>query len=191
MTDKKLWSEAIDIAKDQMRHGKIHYSDLQKAAQAIYDDLLQMEEGPFIDVSSIASKSSQLALPTAPESKYKHETVGGKVRCAECGKLLKSLSNNHLHTHNNMTREEYMAKHGVTDKDMQGDIERKVKTGDDNALKILGYIMKEYDITRSEVKAFVVKYGFKDLKDLMAQAKDKNISALDLLKEKAPTPKKG
>lgn len=189
MIDKKLLSEAKDIAKDQMRHGKIHYSDFEKATKAIYNDLLQMENMASFDVSSIEAEVPQVALPVAPASKFKHEKVAGKVRCAECGNTFKSLSVNHLHGHG-ITREEYMVKYGLTDKDMQGDIERKVKTGEDNALTIMSYIMKEYELKRAEVKPFVQKHGFKDIKDLMAQAKDKGSSALNLLKEKAPTSKK-
>lgn len=189
MIDKKLLSEAKDIAKDQMRHGKIHYSDFEKATKAIYDDLLQMENMASFDVSSIETEAPQVALPVAPASKFKHEKVAGKVRCAECGNTFKSLSVNHLNSHG-ITREEYMVKYALTDKDMQGDIERKVKTGDDNALTIMSYIMKEYDLKRAEAKPFVQQYGFGDIKGLMAQAKEKNVSALDLLKEKAPTPKK-
>ncbi|WP_084158980.1 MucR family transcriptional regulator [Solidesulfovibrio alcoholivorans] len=189
MIDKKLLSEAKDIAKDQMRHGKIHYSDFEKATKAIYDDLLQMENLASFDVSSIEAEAPQIALSVAPASKFKHEKVAGKVRCAECGNTFKTLSVNHLRIHG-ITREEYMVKYGLTDKDMQGDIERKVKTGDDNALTIMSYIMKEYDLKRAEVKPFVTEYGFSDIKGLMAQAKDKGIPALNLLKEKAPASKK-
>lgn len=182
--DLKLWAEARDIAKDQMRHGKIHYSDFEKTTKSIYEDLIRMESGPFIDVKAIEDEA-QKALPVTPEPKIKHEIVNGMVRCAECGKLLKSISGNHLSVHK-MTRLEYMAKHGVSDKEMQGTIERKVRKGENNALKILSYIMKEYGLKRDEVKPFVAKHGFNDLKDLMIQAKDKNMSALDLLKERAP-----
>lgn len=188
MIDVKLWAEARDIAKDQMRHGKIHYSDFEKVTKVIYDDLLRMEDGPVIDVKAIEDQA-QTALPAAPVSKFKHEIVDGEVRCAECGRLMKSISGNHLNIHK-MTRIDYMAKHGVSDKDMQGAIERKVRKGEDNSLTILSYIMKAYSLKRQEVKPFVKKHGFDDLKDLMAQAKDKGMSALDLLKEKAPIPEK-
>ena len=186
MIDLKLWAEAKDIAKDQMRHGKIHYSDFEKVTKTIYEDLVRMENGPVIDVQAI-ERQGQAALPAAPVSKFKHEIVDGKVRCAECGKLLKSISGNHLGTHK-MDRSDYMAKHDVSDKEMQGTIERKVRKGDDNSLTILSYIMKAYSIKREEVKPFVAKNGFKDIKDLMEQAKGKGIPALDLLKEKAPIP---
>lgn len=191
MTDMKLWSEAKDIAKDQLRHGKVHYSDLMKATKTIYDDLLQMENGPVIDAEIIDSKPAQAALPASSGSKFKHEIVNGMVRCAECGKLLKTLSANHLGQHD-ISRQGYMTKHAVSEKDMQGKIDRsKVKKGEDNALKIMSYIMKAYDIKRGEVKSFVVKHGFEDIKDLMAQAKEKGVAALDLLKKKALLPKEG
>jgi len=84
-----------------------------------------------------------------------------------------------------------MQKFGVSEKDMQGTIDRSnVKRGEDNALTIMGYIMKAYDIKRGEVKTFVTEKGFEDIKDLMAKAKEKGVAALDLLKEKAPLPKK-
>ena len=84
-----------------------------------------------------------------------------------------------------------MQKFGVSEKDMQGTIDRSnVKKGEDNALTIMGYIMKAYDIKRGEVKPFVIKQGYEDIKDLMAKAKEKGIAALDLLEEKAPLPEK-
>ncbi|MEL7640003.1 MAG: MucR family transcriptional regulator [Solidesulfovibrio sp.] len=188
MIDKKLWSEAKDIAKDQMRHGKIHYSDFEKVTKVIYDDLLRMENGPVIDVMAMEEQVKP-ALPAASVSKFKHEIVDGEVRCAECGNLFKTLAV-HIKQKHGMDSIAYMAKHGVSRKDMQGTIERNARTGGDNPLTILSNIMKAYDIKRNEVKPFVAKNGFKDLKDLMAQAKDKGMSTLDLLKEKAPTPAK-
>lgn len=187
MMDGKIWAEAKDIAKDQMRHGKIHYADFEKATKVIYDDLIRMENGPVIDVNLIGQQPLQAALPASDESVFKHELVAGKIRCAICGKLFKSLSSNHLNSHK-MTRDEYMVKFGVDDKDMHGDIKRNVLMGDDNSLKILSYIMDAYGLTRNKVKPFVIENGFDGLKDLMKQAKDKNISALDMLKEKAPIP---
>ena len=190
MIDVKLWAEARDIAKDQMRHGKIHYSDFEKVTKTIYEDLLKMEDGPIIDVKPISSQNARGALPASSDSKFKHEFVNGKVRCSICGKLFKSISQNHLNTHSNMLREDYMTKFGLNDDQMQGTIERHVKTGDDNSLTILSYVMKEYNLKRAEAKPFVIEHGFTDLVDLMAQAKEKGISALELLKEKAPVPKK-
>lgn len=53
MFHKKLWTEAIDMAKDQLRHGKVHHSDLQKVAESIYKDLLILEEGPVFEANTI------------------------------------------------------------------------------------------------------------------------------------------
>lgn len=133
-----------------------------------------MENGPVIDINLVEQQASQPALPASGESGFKHEFVVGKVRCALCGKPYKSLSSNHLNSHI-ITREEYMAKFGVNDKDMHGDIKRNVLVGDDNSLKILSYIMDVYGLTRDRVKPFVIDHGFDGLKDLMKQAKDKNI----------------
>lgn len=167
----KLWAEARYIAKDQMRHGKIHHSDFEKVTKTICEDLFRMEDGPIVDVKPIRSQTDKVALPAASDSKFKNEIVNGKVRCFICGKLFKSMSQNNLNTHENMLRDDYMAKFGVTDKDMQGTIERHAKTGDDNYLTILIYVMKEYNLKRAKAKPFVIKSGFANLVDLMVQAK--------------------
>jgi hypothetical protein len=193
MYDKKAWDEAVVLAKAQLRHGNIEHDELKRVTESIYTQLVEIQQGPdIINVTTIQQVEEQKALPAPIESGFKHEIVDGKVRCAVCGKLLKSITNLHLGTHAEIkTREEYMEKFGVSEKNMQGTIDRsKAKKGEDNALTIMGYIMKAYDIKRGEVKPFVIKQGYKDIKDLMAQAKEKKISALDLLKEKAPLPKK-
>lgn len=192
MYDKKAWDEATVLAKAQLRHGNIEHDELKRVTESIYSQLVEIQQGPdVIDVTTIQQVEEPKALPAPTESGLKHEIVDGKVRCAVCGKLLKSITMLHLKPHGFNSREEYMKKFGVSEKDMQGTIDRSnVKRGEDNALTIMSYIMKAYDIKRGEVKTLVVKHGFEDIKDLMAKAKGKNVSALDLLKEKAPLPKK-
>ena len=192
MYDKKAWEEAVDLAKKQLRYGNIEHDELKRVTESIYTQLVEIQQGPdIIDVTPIQQVEKPKALPAPTESGFKHEIVEGKVRCAVCGKLLKSITLLHLKRHGFNTREEYMQKFGVSEKNMQGTIDRSnVKKGEDNALTIMGYIMKAYGIKRGEVKPFVIKQGYEDIKDLMAKAKEKNISALDLLEEKAPLPKK-
>jgi len=193
MYDKKAWDEATVLAKAQLRHGNIEHDELKRVTESIYSQLVEIQQGPdVIDVTTIQQVEEPKALPAPAEIGFKHEIVDGKVKCAVCGKLLKSITNLHLKTHSEIkTREEYMQKFGVSEKDMQGTIDRSnVKRGEDNALTIMGYIMKAYDIKRGEVKTFVTEKGFEDIKDLMAKAKEKGVAALDLLKEKAPLPKK-
>jgi hypothetical protein len=192
MYDKKAWEEAVDLAKKQLRYGNIEHDELKRVTESIYSQLLDIQDGPDVfDVASVRQVEEQKALPSPTESGFKHEIIDGKVKCAVCGKLLKSITNLHLGTHTEIkTREEYMQKFGVSEKDMQGTIERNTKKGEDNALTPMHHIAKAYGIKRAEVKPFVIKYGYEDIKDLMTKAKEKKISALDLLKEKAPLPKK-
>ena len=187
MFNKKLWSEAVDIAKDQARHGKVHYSDLQKATETIYNDLLILEQGPIFDTNTIPEPSSQPALPASsapPASIFKHERVGDLVRCAECGKLMKSITVPHLKSHGINSREEYMQKYGALKEDMTGNIKREVLKGDENPLKISNLIMKEYKVAKGEVNKFIAKHGFADLKDLMKKAKDAGVLPFELFKDK-------
>ena len=97
---------------------------------------------------------------------------------------MKSITIVHLKKHSINSREEYMQKHGVLNEDMNGNIKRKVLTGDHNSLKISNLIMKEYKVARSEVNNFIAKFGFDNLKDLMKQAKDAGKLPFDLFKEK-------
>ncbi|MFU2207307.1 MucR family transcriptional regulator [Solidesulfovibrio sp. C21] len=184
MFNRKLWSEAVDIAKDQARHGKVHYSDLQKVTETIYKDLLELDHGPAYEANTILASSNQMALPAVPVGKFKHEYVDGKVRCAVCGKTFKSITIVHLKSHGINSREEYMQKYGVANEDMTGDIKRTVLKGDNNPLKISDYIMKEYKVARSEVSNFIAENGFKDLKDLMKQAKDAGVMPFEFFKDK-------
>lgn len=192
MYDKKTWDEAVDLAKKQLRYGNIEHDELRRVTESIYDQLMDIQRGPdFIDVNPIQSVDRLKSLPGSTGNEGKHEVVDGMVKCAECGKLLKSITSLHLQKHPvTKTRQEYMQKYGVSEKDMQGTIERNVKKGQDNALTIMSYIMKAYDIKRGEVKPFVAEHGFEDIKGLMTQAKEKGVPALDLLKTKAPLPKK-
>jgi hypothetical protein len=190
MYDKKAWDEAAVLAKAQLRHGNIEHDELKRVTESIYSQLVEIQHGPdIIDVTTIQQVEEPKALPDPTESGFKHEIVDGKVRCAVCGKLLKSITLLHLKPHGFASREEYMSKYGVSGKDMQGTIERNTKKGEENSFTIISYIMKAYDIKRAEAKPFVIKHGFEDIKDLMAQAKEKGVAALDLLKEKAPLPK--
>ena len=180
MFHKKLWSEAIDMAKDQLRHGKVHHSDLQKVAESIYKDLLILEEGPVFEANTILQTSSQPALPAVRPVKMNFSFF-------KCGKTFKSLTIVHLNSHGIKSREEYMQKYGVNNKDMTGDIKRTVLKGDNNPLKISDYIKKEYNVARSEVNNFIAKQNFKDikdLKDLMKLATDAGKLPFDFFKAK-------
>jgi hypothetical protein len=192
MYDKKAWDEATVLAKAQLRHGNIEHDELKRVTESIYSQLVEIQQGPdIIDVTAVQQVEEPKALPAPTETGFKHEIIDGKVKCAVCGKLFKSITLLHLKPHGFSSREEYMQKFGVSEKDMQGTIDRSnVKRGEDNALTIMGHIMKAYDIKRGEVKPFVVEKGFEDIKDLMVKAKEKGVAALDLLKEKAPLPKK-
>ncbi|KHK00317.1 hypothetical protein NY78_4268 [Desulfovibrio sp. TomC] len=75
-----------------------------------------------------------------------------------------------------------MKKHGVAKKDMSIKIARKTLTGEDNPLKQMQMIMKEFGIKRGDVTQFVLNNGFDDMKSLAAAAKEKNVGILELLK---------
>lgn len=187
MIDKKIWDEAFNLAKDQIRHGKVYYQDLESVTQDIYQQMILVKQGPAcIDV--------EIVQPLSIESKsvFKHEVVEGKVKCGECGESFMSLTIKHLKKHGFATREEYMQKHGVIKKDMSGDIVRKVAKGADNPLKLMNLIMQEYNVPRGEIIKFVNKYGFKDLIDLKKQAKDRNKDPMEFLAGSIPieAPKK-
>ncbi|BAH73573.1 MucR family transcriptional regulator [Solidesulfovibrio magneticus] len=184
MFNKKLWSEAVDIAKDQARHGKVHYSDLQKATETIYNDLLLLEQGPVFETNPIPEPSTQAALPAPSAGIFKHERVGDFVTCAECGEQMKSISIAHLKKHGINSREEYMQKHGVLKKDMIGNIKREVLKGEENPLTVLGHIMREYKVARDDVNEFIAEHGFTDLKDLMKKAKVAGVLPFEFFQDK-------
>ncbi len=173
MIDKELWGEALNLAKDQLRHGKVHYSELEVVTGNIYEKLLALRSGPAMSVEAESVK--ELETP-------RHEKTRKGVKCAVCGAEFKTLTARHLYSHG-LTREEYMDKFGVSKKDMSVKIPRKTTTGEDNPLKQMQLIMKEFGLKRGEVKSFVTDKGFDGLKGLAAAAKEKQVGILDLLRE--------
>ena len=176
MIDKEIWAEAFNLAKDQLRHGKIHFSDLEGVAKGIYDKIEILRSGPIIDIT--AEPLKQIEAP-------RHEKTRKCVKCALCGAEFKTLTKKHLATHG-LTREEYMKKFDVSKKDMSVKVARKTSTGDDNPLKQMQMIMKEFGIARGEVKKFVMDKGFDGLKGLATAAKEKGVGIIELLGGSAP-----
>jgi len=173
MIDKEVWAEALNLAKDQLRHGKVHFSELEVVAKSIYEKLISLKSGPIIDIEP---------EPVIQIEAQRHEKTRKSVKCAICGKESKVLTKAHLESHG-LTREEYMEKFGVSKKDMSVKIARKTVTGDANPLKQMQLIMKEFGLKRGEVKKFVIDKGFDGLKGLAATAKEKNVGILELLKK--------
>jgi len=173
MVDKEIWAEALNLAKDQLRHGKVHFSELEVVTTSIYEKLISLKCGPIIDV---------VAEPMKQVEEQRHSKTKKAVKCAVCGVEFKVLGSKHLDSHG-LTREQYMEKFGVSKKDMSIKIARKTTTGEDNPLKQVQMIMKEFGIKRNEVKKFVVDKGFDGLKSLALTAKEKNVGILELLKK--------
>ncbi len=173
MIDKEVWAEALNLAKDQLRHGKVHFSELEVVTKSIYEKLIFLKSGPIIDIEPEPMKQIEA---------QQHTKTRKSVKCAICGKEGKVLTSKHLASHG-LTREEYMEKFGVTKKDMSVKIARKTTTGDDNPLKQMQLIMKEFGLKRGDVKKFVSDKGFDGLKGLAATAKEKNVGILELLKK--------
>ncbi len=182
MIDKEIWAEALNLAKDQLRHGKVHFSELEVVTKSIYEKLCALRCGPIDENEPEASQQIDAAR--------KHEKTRKAVKCAICGTEFKTLGKRHLASHG-LTREEYMKKFDVPKKDMSVKSARKTTTGEDNPLKQMQMIMKEFDIKRGEVKEFVTDKGFDGLKGLAAAAKEKNVGILDLLREAAAQDAKG
>ena len=176
MVDKEMWSEAVNLAKDQLRHGKIHFSDLETVAKSIYEKLDSLRSGPIIDIT--AEPMKQIEAP-------RHEKTRKCVKCALCGAEFKTLTKKHLATHG-LTREEYMQKFDVSKKDMSVKVARKTTSGEDNPLKQMQMIMKDFGIARGEVKKFVMDKGFDGLKGLAAAAKEKGVGIIEMLGGSAP-----
>ena len=174
MIDKEIWAEALNLAKDQLRHGKVHFSELEVVTKSIYEKLTALSAGPIIDIQPEI-------LPRLEEAKHIKTKKG--VVCALCGKEFKSLTKKHLQMHG-MTREEYMERFGVSKKDMSIASGRKTPTGDDNPLKKMHMIMKEFNVKRGDVTKFIKESGYDDLKSLMELEKTKEIGLIDLLKQK-------
>jgi len=172
MVDKEIWAEALNLAKDQLRHGKVHFSELEVVTKSIYEKLISLSCGPVIDIEPEPMKQIE-----APQ----HVKTKKGVKCAVCGEEFKVLGSKHLASHD-LTRKEYMDKFGVAKKDMSIKIARKTLTGEDNPLKQMQMIMKEFGIKRGDVTQFVMDNGFDDMKSLAAAAKEKNVGILELLK---------
>lgn len=175
MIDKEIWAEALNLAKDQLRHGKVHFSELEVVTKSIYEKLTALSAGPIIDVQPEPMKQIEAA---------QHVKTKKGVKCAVCGVEFKVLGTKHLETHG-LTRKEYMDKFGVTKKDMSVKIARNTLTGENNPLKQIQMIMKEFGIKRGDVTQFVLDNGFDGMKSLAAAAKEKNVGILELLKAPA------
>jgi len=175
MIDKEIWAEALNLAKDQLRHGKVHFSELEVVTKSIYEKLTALSAGPIIDVQPEPMKQIEAA---------QHVKTKKGVKCAVCGKEFKVLGTKHLESHD-LTRKEYMEKYGVAKKDMSVKIARKTLTGENNPLKQMQMIMKEFKIKRGDVTQFVKDNGFDDMKSLAAAANEKNVGILELLKAPA------
>jgi predicted transcriptional regulator len=182
MIDKEIWAEALNLAKDQLRHGKVHFSELEVVTKSIYEKLCSLRCGPAMESEPEALKQI--------DASQKHEKTRKGVKCAICGAEFKSLGKRHLASHG-LTREEYMAKFDVSKKDMSVKSARKTATGDDNPLNQMYQIMKAFDIKRGDVKNFVIEKGFDGLKGLAAAAKEKNVGIVELLNEAEARDAKG
>jgi predicted transcriptional regulator len=182
MVDKEIWAEALNLAKDQLRHGKVHFSELEVVAKSIYEKLCALKCGP------------DAGTPVEPQKEeepvQKHEKSRKSVKCAICGKEVKTLTERHTRSHG-LTKKEYMDKFGVSKKDMSVKSARKTTSGEDNPLNQMYQIMKEFDIKRGEVKNFVTEKGFDGLKGLSASAKEKGVGIVELLKEADAQDSKG
>ena len=172
MIDKEIWAEALNLAKDQLRHGKVHFSELEVVTKSIYEKLTALSAGPIIDVQPEPMKQIEAA---------QHVKTKMVVKCAVCGEEYKTLTERHLKTHG-MTRKEYMKKFGITKKDMSVKVARKTPKGEDNPLNQMYLIMKEFEIKRGDVIQFIKDKGYDNLKGLVAAAKEKNVGILELLK---------
>ena len=173
MIDKEIWAEALNLAKDQLRHGKVHFSELEVVTKSIYEKIVMLSTGTVIDIEAVEQK--------ALEPSQKHEKTRKNVKCAICGQEFKTLTEKHTRSHG-LTRKEYMAKFGVSKQDMSVKVSRKTLTGEDNPLKQMQMIMKEFGIKRGEVLDFVKEKGFEGLKSLAATAKEKQVGILELLR---------
>lgn len=174
MIDKEIWAEALNLAKDQLRHGKVHFSELEVVTKSIYEKLCSLRCGPITGIEAEAPQELEAAPKHGKTKKY--------VKCAICGKEVKTLTERHTRSHG-LTRKEYMEKFDVSKKDMSVKSPRKTTTGEDNPLKQMQMVMQEFGVKRGEVKDFVTEKGFDGLKGLAAAAKEKNVGILDLLKE--------
>jgi len=174
MLDKELWQEALNLAKDQLRHGKVHFSELEVVAKSIYDKLCSLQMGHIIDIETVGM--------SAIEANQKHEKTKKHVKCAICGQEFKTLTEKHTKSHG-LTRKEYMEKYGISKKDMSVSVARKTRTGEDNPLKQMQMIMHEFGIKRGDVMKFIQNKGFSGLKELASQAKEKSVGVVELLQK--------
>lgn len=175
MVDKEIWAEALNLAKDQLRHGKVHFSELEVVAKSIYEKLISLSCGPVIDVQPEPVKQIE-----APQ----HVKTKKAVKCAVCGEEFKVLGSKHLASHG-LTRKEYMDKFGVSKKDMSIKIARKTLSGDDSPLTKIHLIMKEFGVKRGDVTQFIKDKGYDNLNGLVTAAKEKNTGIIELLKASA------
>jgi hypothetical protein len=182
MFDKKTWDEAFNLAKSQVRHGNIDYSDLKNVTEELYKQIIEIKNGPeFIDVTPVLQTAPQQALPVSHQVKFKHEIVGGEVKCAICGKMFKTLGILHLRMHDFKSVEEYMELVGVKKEDMVGNKVKKNK--EDYPVVLFTEISKAYGKNRKEVMPFLKSHGFNDLKDLMTKADTAGKKPLDFFGE--------
>ena len=177
MENKKIWLEAIGLAKDQARHGKVHYSEIQQVAKDIYQDLLMLEHQDVFDVQIIKN------IELEPVVESKHEKTKDAIKCAVCGKPFKVLTEKHIKTHGFADKKEYLAKFGLTKQDIT--IKGRKSGAKNPTLSVMHSIIKQYGLNRNGVKEFLVDKGFSGLKDLMDKAKESGKEPLDYLEQAA------
>ena len=90
MIDKEVWAEALNLAKDQLRHGKVHFSELEVVTKSIYEKLISLKSGPIIDIEPEPMKQIEA---------QQHTKTRKSVKCAICGKEGKVLTSKHLASH--------------------------------------------------------------------------------------------
>lgn len=171
--NKEIWEEALNLTKDQLRHGKIHHGELESVTRLIYEKLLYLNAGP---------QAENHPAPVSTSAPHSHEKSNAYVKCAVCGKEFKTLTSRHLATHGFRSRTEYMKKYNVRLKDMSIHIKRNVTRGENNPLMCMHRIMEEFKIKKGEVKNFVVKSGYSGLKDLIKQSIDEKTDYIELIK---------
>lgn len=172
--DRETWNEALSLAKDQLHHGKIHFSELESTTLKIFESLNSLMAGPVLEVEAASTEEVKIE---------KHEVTADGVKCAICGKVAKVLTKKHLAKHN-ISREEYLKRFNVKKKDMHIVTNRPNVSGMYNPLKVMNEIMKGHGIERNAVQNYVKQHGYDSIKALLADAKEKKVAPFSLLKEK-------
>jgi len=206
-----VWVEALGLAKDQIRHGNIYYTELETAANQIYTNLVSLaENGPAlavtdafalektvdlmgeVDIDNVIEKKSDVTAKYARHYKEKRF-----VRCAICGDKLQWLSVPHLRKHG-LSKEEYCERFGckpealsTRQKAKKAEV-KKIETkkpevkkpirGDENPLHILKDVMVEFGLNRTEVIPYLEKVGLNNITGLKQFALRHKKNYVDALK---------